>query len=130
MAIIREIHCILASTLGAAFIFSILPIDPFLNQQLLVMIVLFELIHHLILIHTKKCHKYYLFRNFKKAEESVKRIGEEIEENKKEIEDLTKELKRLEEEGAIVLKESTEAQVQNMLLQRKGLEKYGLSTSK
>ncbi|XP_059803139.1 structural maintenance of chromosomes protein 4 [Hypanus sabinus] len=51
-------------------------------------------------------------RNFKKAEEAVKRTREEIEENKKEIEDLTEELKKLEEEGAIVLKECTEAQEQ------------------
>uniref|UniRef100_UPI00398F590E structural maintenance of chromosomes protein 4 n=1 Tax=Pristiophorus japonicus TaxID=55135 RepID=UPI00398F590E len=49
-------------------------------------------------------------RNFKKAEEAVNQSEEEIEENKKEIEDLTEELKKLEEEGAIVLKECTEAQ--------------------
>ncbi|XP_038671092.1 structural maintenance of chromosomes protein 4 [Scyliorhinus canicula] len=49
-------------------------------------------------------------RNFKKAEEAVNRSEEEIEENKKDIENLTEELKQVEEKGAIVLKECTEAQ--------------------
>ncbi|XP_048397870.1 structural maintenance of chromosomes protein 4 isoform X2 [Stegostoma tigrinum] len=49
-------------------------------------------------------------RNFKKAEEAVNRAKGEIEENKREVEDLTKELKQVEEKGAVVLKECSEAQ--------------------
>ncbi|XP_043558007.1 structural maintenance of chromosomes protein 4 isoform X3 [Chiloscyllium plagiosum] len=51
-------------------------------------------------------------RNFKKAEEAVNRTKGEIGENQKEVEDLTEELKQVEEKGAIVLKECSEAQVQ------------------
>ncbi|XP_060690834.1 LOW QUALITY PROTEIN: structural maintenance of chromosomes protein 4 [Hemiscyllium ocellatum] len=49
-------------------------------------------------------------RNFKKAEEAVNRTKGEIEENQKEVEDLTEELKQVEEKGAIVLKECSDAQ--------------------
>lgn len=55
--------------------------------------------------------RFCLFRNLKKAQDSVLRTEKEIKDTEKEVDDLTTELKSLEDKAAEVVKNTNDAEV-------------------